>query len=294
MRQRLPFSKVGRFAARVEFRVQWHVMKRGVITGLLISSLVSMAFGQSDFAPTGQYPQFRGESGLPGSGFGIDSKGNPNFAGAMAYSTPIAYSLSNWHFSMDAENASDYGFFRLPHLTGHSGKQDSNGKLNFMTGIPLDRFGALTLSYTVLSSLGDAAINFQYQVPYEYRGVAFSFGCQDYRGSVHNAGAEGEPGGNGTSTSYYGVVTAPLPDGIYVSAGYGDRRFKYGFANASIPLGDRFKAVVEHDGFDFNEAIAYHPNIPASFKFFGHQADATIMIGYEKSKYAFWSINLSF
>lgn len=269
-------------------------MNRGFIALALIGTLAAVAHSQADFGPAGQYPQFRGISGLPGSGFGILPDGTPSFSGAMSYSSPIAYSLNNWHFSIDAENASDYWFFRLPHITGRTGNQDSNGKVNFMLGVPLGKFGSLTLSQTILSSLLDGAFNFQYQFPVFYKGIGIAFGAQDFRGSVHNSGAENVPGGDGVSRSYYGVITAPLPHGIYVSAGFGDRRFKHGFANVSAPIGDRFKAVVENDGLSFNEGLAYHPNVPRWVRLFGRPAVFTMMVGYEKSKYAFWSLNLSF
>ena len=270
------------------------LMKRGLIVLGLLFACLPLVHAQSDFTAAGQYPQFRGLSGLPGSGFGILPDGTPSFSGAMSYSSPIAYGLNNWHFAVSAENASDYWFFRLPHVTQRSGNQDSNGKANLMVGVPLGKFGSLTLSQTILSSLLDGAFNFQYQFPVFYKGVGVAFGCQDFRGSLHNSGAENVPGGNGLSRSFYGVVTVPLPHGVYVSAGYGDRRFKYGFANISAPLGDRFKAVIEHDGFDFNEALAYHPNSPRWLNAFGKPAIFTMMIGYEKSKYAFWALNLSF
>jgi len=269
-------------------------MKRALIALTSIPLLSAVAFGQADFTANGQYPQYRGYSGLPGSGFGVLPDGTPSFNGAMTYSSPQAYSLNNWHFSIDAENASDYDFFRLPHVTGRRGNQDSNGKLGGMVGIPLGKFGAVTAGITILSSIWDTAFSFQYQLPFTYKGAAVSFGCQDFRGAIHGSGAENVPGGNGLSRSYYGVITAPLSGGIYASAGLGDRRFEKGFANISVPLGDRFKFVGEHDGFNFTEALAYHPNAPRNFMFFGKSAIATIMIGYEKSHYAFWSINVSF
>src|SRR5476649_56264 len=91
-----------------------------------------------------QYPQFRSQAALPGGGYGVRPDGMPAFDGAMAFSTPIGYSLSNWNAVITASNTSDYLFFRLPHLTGNQGNNYSLGKLSGCGGISLRQFDSLS------------------------------------------------------------------------------------------------------------------------------------------------------
>jgi hypothetical protein len=253
--------------------------------------LSATAFCQRDLIGPGQFPAFRTLSGLPGGGYGVQPDGTPAFSGAMAFSTPIAYSLSRWHFALTGANTSDYSFFRLPHLTGSQSQDDSFGKISATGGVSLGRFGSLTGTAMLISSDRDSAFNFEYQAPLFYKNVGLAVGVQDL------SGTRGDRAGNSPtsldSRSLFAVMTVPLPYGIYTSVGMGDRRFGKGFANASAPLGDRFKAVLEFDGYNFNEALAYDPKALGSIKAFGRSVHATMMVGFVRSKYAFWSLNIS-
>lgn len=253
---------------------------------------VSIAYGQSDLLPVGQYPQFRTLSGLPGAGFGIRPDGSPNFDGAMSFSTPIGYGLSDWHIAMDTANTSDYGFFRFIH-TGKSLTTRSIGKAYFMVGVPMGKFGSMSIAYWIISSQLDQALNFQWQLPIHWRNVGVSLGVQDYNGHV-GTGADQLPGGDYKSQSWYGAVTVPLPHGIYASAGWGGKRWQKGFVNVSVPLGSRWKATVEHDGFNFNFGAAYDMKLFPELKAAGRPVQTTMMVGFVRAKYAFWSININF
>lgn len=269
---------------------------RALIGSCLAVGLTSLTFAQNtgpkDLGAAGQYPQFRTLSGLPGGGFGIRPDGTPGFDGAMGFSTPVGYSLDHWHVSGDLANTSDYLFFRLPHVTGNNSFTHSLGKLAGMVGVPLGKFGALTASYMIVSSIFDHAVSLQYSPPFHADGFGIGFGVQDIRGT-RGSGAPGAPGGNGTSRSFYGVVTKQFPHGIYASAGWGSVRFNKGFFNASGLVEKEIKLMVEHDGFNFNEGVAVNASNLFHFKYAGRDTVTTVTVGLVRSKYAFWSINLS-
>lgn len=260
---------------------------------ILLATLATACLGhaQSDLFPLGQYPQFRTLSGLPGGGFGVDVNGNPSFKGAMSMATPIGYGLSNYHWAIVASNTSDNELWRFPHLKGHSGSIDSNGKLAGMLGVRLGQYGSLTGAAVINSSVGDESYNFQYQTPVFFPKLGVSVGVQDLAGH-RGAGAENVTNGNQNSQSWFFASTYELPLGIHVSGGLGTKRFSKGFGSADLTVNDKFKVVLEHDGFNFNEALAYdlgHFLVPGLKK-----ASSSLMLGYVRSKYAFASINIAF
>ena len=205
----------------------------------------------------------------------------------MAFSTPIGYSLSNWNAVITASPPSDYWFFRLPHLTGNQGQNDSLGKISACGGISLHQFGSLSGSIMMTSSQRQTEFNFQYQTPLFYKQVGVSVGVQDIAGTTYDRASLVD---QHASQSFFGVVTVPFKYGVYASAGVGTRRFSKGFANVSVPLGSRFKAVVEDDGLGVNEAIAWNPKALGSYKLFGRNLSTTMMLGFVDSRYyAFWS-----
>jgi hypothetical protein len=215
--------------------------------------------------------------------------GTPAFDGAIAFSTPIGYALSNWNGTLTAANTSDYLFFRLPHITGNHGNDDSLGKFSGCGGVSLGHFGSFCGSFMVVSSVLDTEFNLQYQAPQFYKNVGISVGVQDTAGTRYDR-ATGIPNPR-SSQSFFGAVTVPFKCGVYASAGVGTRRFDKGFANVSVPIGDRFKAVLEEDGLGVNEAIAWNPKAAGSYKLFGRSISTTTMIGLVDSRYAFWSLN---
>lgn len=257
-----------------------------------LAGMSTIAFGQADLFQLGQYPLFRTQSGLPGSGFGILPNGDPSFQGAMSFSTPIGYALSDWHVSMAVANTSDSSLFKFIHLARNE-DTTSIGKAYFMVGIPLGRFGSFTAAYWILSATLDQALNFQYQFPIHWHNVGLSLGVQDWYGRV-GTGPSSNPAGEYRSQSWYGAVTVPFPNGIYASAGWGVKRWQKGFANISVPIQKRFKFMLEHDGFNFNYGLAWDARLFKGFDVGGRAVQSTVMIGMVRGKYAYWSVNLAF
>lgn len=263
-------------------------MIRPFAVGALVIAAAGACAQQNLLGPH-QYPAFRTISGLPGGGFGVRPDGTPAFDGAMAFSTPIGYGLSNWNGVLCAANTSDYAFFRLPHLKGNNGITDSLGKVTGVGGVSLGHFGSLSGGFMIISSAGDTAYTLQYQAPLFYKNIGLSVGVQDTGGT--RGDRAGDLPGVEVSRSFFASGTVPLKYGVYVSAGWGTRRFSKGFANVSVPIGDRFKAVVEEDGLGVNEAIAWNPKAAGSYKLFGRSISTTVMAGFVDSHYAFWSLN---
>ena len=249
----------------------------------------ALAHGQSDLLPTGQYPQFRTLSGLPGGGFGVRPDGSTGFDGAMSFSTPIGYSLTSGHYAVVGSNTSDNLLFRFPHLSGDHGHDDSNGKLDGLAGFSLGQFGSCTGTFVIDSSALDHSFNFVYQPLIKVPNLGVAVGVQDIVGH-RGIGGTGRPGADTNSQSLFTAATYSLPRGIFVSAGLGNRRFNHGFVNASAPLIPRFKLVLEHDGFNVNEALAFDTG---SFGFKDQKIQSSLMAGFVRSKYAFFSFNLS-
>src|SRR6476619_7261804 len=73
---------------------------------VVLASASCFGFTQSDLFGPGQFTQTREMSGLPGGSFGVLPDGTPSFKGAMALSTPIAYSLNNWHYAFGLKSVS--------------------------------------------------------------------------------------------------------------------------------------------------------------------------------------------
>ncbi|MHB8635485.1 MAG: hypothetical protein ACYC96_03320 [Fimbriimonadaceae bacterium] len=257
------------------------------VVGFAVAACASLA--QTNLKGPHEYPQFRSLSGLPGGGFGVRPDGTPAFDGAMTFSTPIGYSLNNWNGTLTAANTSDYWFFRLPHIAGNHGSDDSLGKFSGCGGVSLRALGSISGSFMVVSSFLDTEFNLEYQAPLFYKNVGIGIGVQDVAGTRYDR-ATGLPG-QLSSQSFFGAVTVPLKGGVYVSGGWGTRRFYRGFASVSVPIGDRFKAVLEEDGLGVNEAVAWNPKAAGSYKLFGREISTTTMVGLVDSHYAFWSLN---
>jgi hypothetical protein len=255
------------------------------IIGLI--ALSSAALAQHDLLGPGQYPQFRTLSGLPGGGFALRPDGSPGFNGALAFSTPIGYSLNNWHVGRAGSVTSDYVWFRFPNLNEQAPHIDSTSKGDLMIGAPLGKFGSFTASVMLISIELDNAFNFQYQLPIHYRNIGISAGVQDISGGRGDR-AHDIPGAR-SSRSFFGSFTIPLPKGIFLSGGYGDRRFEKGFGSISVPIGDRFKVMLEHDGFNFNEGIAWDTRAMRSVKFL-RKSEIMMMVGFVRSKYAYYEL----
>ncbi len=250
-----------------------------------------------------QYPQFRNMSGLPGGLFGVNSMGRPSMWGAMGISTPVGYSLSDYHVALGFANMSRDRTLRFPN--GSRDASDANGTGQAMIGIPTS-YGAVTISGMLHSGVGDSVLNLQYAPSFGPRGLGVkglgvSVGVQDAFSTGGSAG-QGQPSDNDSSRSYYVVATYEIKQGIHVSLGKGDRRFAGLFGNASISVGPRVKLVVENDTFNTNYAVAYSlgplkkpdPRYLLSSEDDPRRGDVVMSLGIIRQSRIFWGLNVTY
>lgn len=255
-----------------------------------VLSVATLAYAQSELVGDGQFPQTRTLSGLPGGVIGVRPDGTPSFRGAAALSTPIAYSLSNWHyaFALGTTSASSSPRFFERDEGGEFNK--ANSTAYGMVGIP-SRIGAFTVSLMLISRLlKETTINVQW-TPTGQRGpVTVGVGVQD----LWNTSGTHVPFESKSATSSYLVATAQLPDGIFASLGTGTQRFEGVFGNVSVPLADRWKVLAEYDAYNWNGGVAFdlgrlgNPLAPK------RPLEATAFFGYVRGKYATWTLGFSF
>ena len=202
--------------------------------------LAASGFAQPELTGAGHYPQFRNLSGLPGAGFGITPDGRLGFHGALAYSTPVAYSMRNWDMVFSATNVSNTmrpSFLEDDNAVLFDGNE-GNGTWQLLVGVPLGEYGNVTFSHLILSSLLDDAQNLHWAPPRQRGPVLFAIGVQDISGQG-NAAGENLPGDLGNSRSYYVVGTWDAGLGTLVSLGTGDTRSKPIFVSASFRVSER-------------------------------------------------------
>lgn len=248
------------------------------------------AWAQSDLVGDGQFPQTRSLSALPGAVVGVLPDGTPSFRGASALSTPIAYSLSNWHYAFALGTTSASGLPRFFERDKTREFNDANSTAYGMVGIP-SRLGSFTVSLMLISRLlKETTINVQWTPPGQRGPVTFGYGVQD----VWNTSGTFVPFESKSATSHYLVATMPLPCGGYASLGAGTQRFGGVFGNVSVPLGRRWKGLVEYDVYNWNGGAAYDlgsVHNPLASK---RPMEATAYFGYVRGKYATWTLGFSF
>jgi hypothetical protein len=217
-------------------------------------ALSAIASAQQAFAHPGQYSQFRNLSGLPGGTFGVNPDGRPGIDGAMALSTPIAYSLGGGHFAGVLSNTSYDSHFRF--FTKVK-KQDfgwkSNGTAAGMAGFSTP-IGKFTFGMSVASGKFENSYSALFTPKQNNGKITFGFGAE----GLFAAGGLIGPGLHSDvdrATSLFAVATAELGDGLYASVGTGTGRFQKGFVNASYGVAKRFRLVAEHDGFGWNFGV---------------------------------------
>lgn len=261
---------------------------------ILAVGFASVALAQADLIGEGQYPQFRSQSGLPGGGFPVAHRTGADFSGALAWSTPVAYSLAPWQYLVGGSSlARDDSFvFFEEDLSAN------NSTLVAMVGVPLGDFGRTTFTHMVLSELGDHAQNLHW-VPGDQRGpLVFAVGVQDISGQGGSQGDTGQPNrlDPGESRTYYLVLSTSFGETGHLSAGLGDTRFQgRPFFNASHNVGERVKAFAEWDTFNWNYGAAYSlGKVGALPERNGQRPVAAVSAGLVRGKYAFWALNLSF
>lgn len=251
-------------------------------------ALVSGAWGQSELAGKQQYPQFRGLSGLPGGGFGVLPSGRPGSLGAAALATPVGYTLGRGSFAAGIFNTGS---------TNNPFRFDSDERGNHSNGSAFGMAGfghrgcRLTISGMVLSSAGDSELNLQFSPPAIGK-LGIAAGVQDV---FDVAGASGEAidlQRHFSSRSLYVVGTYEVARGTFVSIGKGDRRFEGVFGNVSAPISDRLRAMVEHDGFNFNGGFFYNTGKIGSSLNDMNVLEANVFLGLVRGKYG--TVGLSF
>lgn len=250
------------------------------------------AFAQAQIGGPGTYPQFRSMSGLPGSGYGVESDGSTTPMGAWSISTPIAYSLQPWHVVFGFGTMSPNLSPRF--LDSSSHESTSNGTAQITIGAPLGRFGQGTYTLMVLSSRLDNAGNFTWTPPGQTGPLRLGLGVQDVSGGggTQGEGLNGQDPGN--SRSWYGVATWEGPEGVHASLGTGTNRFKGVFGNISASLSPQTKAVLEYDTFNWNAGVGYDFGKIGSSPIKDHEIGASMFLGVIRGKYAYWSLNFRF
>ena len=256
--------------------MRWHLL----LAFLLLSAC---SWSQSELIGPGRFPETREMSGLPGGSFGVLPDGTPSFRGAMALSTPIAYSLDHWHWAAGINSTSPSMQFRG--LDFHQNVSVSSGTAEIMVGAPLG-IGALTLSIMPIDAKLREATNLEFTPYCEHGPVKLGIGVQDLSGDTHTF----RPRERRSSRSPFVVATAELGSGAYASVGYGNQRFGGIFGNVSDTFGN-WKALGEYDTYNWNYGIA---NRLGHFRSFGKDIEATVFAGYIRGKYATWSLTFSF
>src|SRR5579862_3477460 len=108
----------------------------------------------------GKYFQLRDMSGLPGGCFGLTVDGVPSIKGAMAFSTPIGFSLGSGVYDAGVASKSRDNAPRF--INTHSGvNNNSDGTGQFMAGLGTP-FGNFTGTIEVVSSELDQLYNAQW------------------------------------------------------------------------------------------------------------------------------------
>jgi len=180
--------------------------------------------------------------------------GTPSINGAMAFSTPIGFSMKGGTFDIGLSDRSRNSAPQMVNFrTGSNNPSDSTGQIQFGLGTPAGNF---TLSYMVLSSEFDQAYNAQWQLPLKLKNAGVSVGVQNLTNRPLSAGDK-LPGQFDYALSLYAVGTYEVAPNDWVSLGYGDVRFKGPFGNASALVAPRLKATLEWDSISWNYGLGY-------------------------------------
>lgn len=219
----------------------------------------------------GTFPQYRSVSGLPGGGYAVRPDGRIGIDGALALSTPVAYSLHGGVYAGILANMSPN--LSLRGFDSKGGEKGSNGTFVDNIGIGTE-FGNITLGGLRLSSRGDGVFICHWQIPEKmlklpqsWGETALGVGIQDVLSQGGSSGEElDRQNGGGKSNSPYVVLTRKFEKGMYASAGIGTTRFRTAFANISAPIGKRIRGYAEFDGFAINVGVTgqLHRNLQVS------------------------------
>ncbi len=246
---------------------QW---RAGLIIYLLIASCAITATASAGKTPSTQYVNV---APLPGGGIALNSRGEPDGYGAIQANIPIAHT--------PGANYCGFAVFRGNHISEFSGAL-SNGTGLFGAGFgtfPRVYFSAMQVSSLVFRE--SKALSFQVQILEEGGSrPAFAFGAQDLLDKEESTGA---------AKAFYAVATKSYPVAdklLHVTIGYGSGRFlNRPFGGVSMPLDEHVNALVEYDGFQMNEAIAWRPC--------GRFGTLTILVGYNNRSGPLVGVSLS-
>lgn len=259
---------------------------------LALLTAIAPVFAQAQVGGPGQFPQFRSMSGLPGSGYGVLADGRIDPLGAWSVSTPIAYQLRPWQFSVGFGSLSPNSRPRF--IDTSSGESRGNGTAQITVGLPLGKYGSGTYTLEVLSGKLDNASNFTYSPPGQNGPVRFGVGVQDIGGGGGTQGEGANGKDPGSSTSFFVVGTYEGTEGLHASLGAGSRRFDGVFGNVSANLTPRTKAVLEYDTFNWNFGVGYDLGRLGQGVRAGYDSGASLFVGMIRGKFAYWSVNIRF
>jgi hypothetical protein len=251
------------------------------------ATLITASSAQIDLKGQRRYPQFRGLSGLPGGGFGVLPNGKLSIAGAVAFSTPIAYTPGSGRFVVGTGLVSNHRKLRFFSDRADGDKAEGNGTAFALVGWDLANAGRLATTFVMFSGVQDSGVNAQFQ-PRSPSKVAIAFGVQDATGRGGTGGSLEED--RASSRSFYIVGTIPVKDLAFISAGLGNRRFRKGFANTSFTMGRGLKGVVEFEGYHWNYGVALDLGSWRKLRRAG-APQATMYLGLTRGKYATWSLS---
>ncbi len=263
---------------------------RPYLISLILLGCVAQAHAQGAFSGSHQYPSQRNFSGLPGSGFGVLPNGRIDFRGAMAYSTPVAYTLAGSEIYLGVTMvANKLGFAFSDNKRG--GSREGDGTAQAIVGTSLGRYGKLSSGFVLLSSARDTMFSFQWS-PHQTGDLRWAIGVQDLRGNAGYSG-EGRPDDNKNSTTPYAVVTKRIAPDLYGSVGYGNRRFRGVFGNVSWSPVPRTKLVVEHDSLSSSILVAFDLGPIGHSPYKDRRARGQIGIGVQQGRFGLWFVGVN-
>ncbi len=237
---------------RVDLPMAWH--KIVSVAGTIF--LATLGRGQQNpFLGRSEFPQYRQISGLSGGGYGVDLKGRGSLTGPTAFSTPLGVALGHDEVRLGGGDTG-FSFQHLPDRFANTSR--GSGKAFLTYGLSFRNVN-FAYSYFLKSFRGDAATNLQASY---YSGKkntpSVSVGVQDIVGHGGSAG-DGVAGDSDSSRSLFAAATMPIlavkGEPVYLTAGWGTRRFGKGFSSASYRLSQPLRLWAEYDGFGFNEGI---------------------------------------
>jgi hypothetical protein len=198
------------------------------------------------------YPQFRKMSGFGGDGYGLTPEGYASLSGPIAYSIPTAYVVGHGVVNIEGNSLS---YTLYPNLSYHHSSGEGSGTI----GMSIGRFNVAGSIY-VKSSRGDQVFNVQAgYVPNPQSKIAYSIGIQDIQGRGGSAG-DGVPGDGDSSESIFGVATYRVDlrgtNPLYVTAGYGSRRYNGIISSLSYQVIKNLRVWGEQDQFGLSEGVA--------------------------------------